>query len=305
MAQKINPCPKCGCPEIFIYPSYGGKGSGDLTSYCAQCNGCKFEVDHLSKDGSKRSAISEWNRYVKEIGSYPTDKKDHSAAEDSRVLNWESKGKVDVIIQSVKGEKDWSLRPALFAKLFSESGINPDALVLEDRRYIPVSIYMMLGINDTIVSDFFFKEYGDHIQKTFAVPEHGDTKYSYLGTFYHINEAEYNRSTDLMTGAVFLLKDISFNKNARRNDERTVQWLQYLLSQIDRYMEEGADKDAFRLEIETELGKTKAAFVELKKRAIAGQLDRQMDEIAMIDDIDYLVEIKKTFDRKINERIME
>lgn len=304
MAQKIQPCPKCGCEDVAIAPSFGGKGTGDLTAYYAQCSDCKFKVDHLSKDGTKRSAISEWNQYAKTHVLQSKEKDGNGGMVVPGVLNLSMKSNVDEVIEATKAEKNWSVRPALFLELLSDSDIPLDALILEDRKYVPVSIYMLLRINDTTVADLFYKTYGAYIQKTFTVPDHKGVKYSYLTTFYRINEADYNVTTDVMTGAVFLLKDISFSKATNRNEQQTAHWLQYLLSQIDSYMADDDEKEAFRAEIETELKKVNAVLLESRKMSVSTQLDRLMSDIDDIDDVEFLLRIKGTFDRKINERIM-
>ena len=64
--SDLEPCPECG-GEIAIYPSYGGRGTGELTFYRAECKGCDFKADHLgSADGRMRSARSEWTRYARQ-----------------------------------------------------------------------------------------------------------------------------------------------------------------------------------------------------------------------------------------------
>jgi hypothetical protein len=68
MSIKIRPCPKCGCESIDISASWGGAGNGEMTAYIATCKNCKFELDNLSEDGSKRSAIAHWNRLIKNSG---------------------------------------------------------------------------------------------------------------------------------------------------------------------------------------------------------------------------------------------
>lgn len=60
----MQPCPKCGGVAIKIFPSYGGK-HGDLTSYIAECP-CGVKVDDLSRDGTKRGAIRDWNSWSKQ-----------------------------------------------------------------------------------------------------------------------------------------------------------------------------------------------------------------------------------------------
>lgn len=61
--QAINSCPKCS-GEIQIRASSGGR-RGELTDYFAHC-ACGFEFDCLGVDGTKRSAIRQWNALSKE-----------------------------------------------------------------------------------------------------------------------------------------------------------------------------------------------------------------------------------------------
>ena len=65
-AVKIQPCTHCGGDVIFWQDS-GGRGTGDLTSWSARCAADTQLIlqANLSSDGSKRSAISEWNRFAK------------------------------------------------------------------------------------------------------------------------------------------------------------------------------------------------------------------------------------------------
>lgn len=50
---------------MLIAPSCGGRGTGDLTAYSAQCV-CGLLEDHFSVDGSMRSAVSGWNKWARE-----------------------------------------------------------------------------------------------------------------------------------------------------------------------------------------------------------------------------------------------
>ena len=61
----INPCPKCG-GEIAILAARGGRGTQELTGYAAACS-CGFTTDGIfSSDGTRKSAIREWNSCNKE-----------------------------------------------------------------------------------------------------------------------------------------------------------------------------------------------------------------------------------------------
>lgn len=59
-----EPCPNCG-KEVLIAPSYGGRGTGEMTVYSARC-GCGLMEDHFGDDGTKRSTVSGWNKWARE-----------------------------------------------------------------------------------------------------------------------------------------------------------------------------------------------------------------------------------------------
>lgn len=61
--KQLNACPQCG-GEIQIRASSGGR-RGELTDYAAHCT-CGFEFGCLGSDGTKRSAIRQWNALSKE-----------------------------------------------------------------------------------------------------------------------------------------------------------------------------------------------------------------------------------------------
>lgn len=62
------PCPKCSS-AVEVHPQDGGRGTGDLTSYYAECTNCGWLVGHLSSTGRKDSAIRDYNRWVREEGA--------------------------------------------------------------------------------------------------------------------------------------------------------------------------------------------------------------------------------------------
>jgi hypothetical protein len=68
MAKKLElePCYKCG-GRVEIFESSGGAGTGDLTSYRAECmkKKCGMELDELSDDGTRRDAIRQYNAFAK------------------------------------------------------------------------------------------------------------------------------------------------------------------------------------------------------------------------------------------------
>ena len=61
--QIIAPCFKCG-GKVTILPIYGGRGSNDLTAYAASCK-CGMEERELSRDGTMRDAVRQYNAYAK------------------------------------------------------------------------------------------------------------------------------------------------------------------------------------------------------------------------------------------------
>lgn len=61
--KGVTPLP-CHCGRsVTVFPQEGGRGSGDLTSYYVKCK-CGVNVRNLSTDGTKRSAVRQWNRIV-------------------------------------------------------------------------------------------------------------------------------------------------------------------------------------------------------------------------------------------------
>ena len=62
-APEILPCPLCNRP-VVILPSAGGRGSGNLTSYLVMCP-CGLNEEDFGMDGTKRTALREWNKWVK------------------------------------------------------------------------------------------------------------------------------------------------------------------------------------------------------------------------------------------------
>lgn len=64
--NKIRPCPKCGSTDIAIYPIAGGGPYGP-TEYEGICENCLFKLLPLGKDGTKRSAKVQWNRYCRDL----------------------------------------------------------------------------------------------------------------------------------------------------------------------------------------------------------------------------------------------
>lgn len=157
---------------------------------------------------------------------------------NSNIFNPEKKTLIDNLIADTLGKKDWSkLREnaEAFIRRFEELKIDGDPLV-EDHtlcrfRYLPLSIYLLVSINDTAVSDAYYAAYGDRIHKEF-INAVGDTC-NYLQTFYEaISWASSYPTTDNMIGAIFHLKDLSFFKSVaaeyKGGKAKAVQWLQFL-----------------------------------------------------------------------------
>lgn len=66
MANPIpSACPTCG-GQVDIGASAGGRGTGDLTSYRADCEKCGVLVDHLSGTGRRDSAVRDFNRWARD-----------------------------------------------------------------------------------------------------------------------------------------------------------------------------------------------------------------------------------------------
>jgi len=59
--EPLN-CP-CG-GAVVVLPSYGGAG-GNQTFYYARCQRCGRTEDDMGTDGTRRSAIRQWNRLVR------------------------------------------------------------------------------------------------------------------------------------------------------------------------------------------------------------------------------------------------
>lgn len=63
MANGIERCYKCR-GDVQVFASSGGLGTGDLTSYVAECD-CGMKEHELGSDGTRRSAVREYNRIAK------------------------------------------------------------------------------------------------------------------------------------------------------------------------------------------------------------------------------------------------
>lgn len=61
-------CPKCR-GQVTIHTSSGGRGTNDLTSYCADCENCGMLIDHLSDTGRRDSAVRDYNRWARAYGA--------------------------------------------------------------------------------------------------------------------------------------------------------------------------------------------------------------------------------------------
>lgn len=225
------------------------------------------------------------------------------------MLTPDHKTAIDSLIDKSSSKKDWSKgreNAELFLKRFAELNIDGDPLV-EDYthshyRYLPLSIYTLLSIGDTFISDAFYEAYSDRIHKEFVYAT-GD-KYNYLQTFYGaITTWSGYPTTDNMIGAIFHLRDLSFFKDVAREHkggkEKAVQWLWYLHNQIDFYMEEGDDREQFRKEIETELAKAEASLLSSKKENVLNTLNLLFNMLSEIDDPSFEDEVKQKFDEKI------
>ena len=65
----IARCPKCES-DVEIFPQCGGRGSGELTTYAAECGNrskCTLRVEELGSDGTRREAVRHWNRVAREM----------------------------------------------------------------------------------------------------------------------------------------------------------------------------------------------------------------------------------------------
>lgn len=64
MKRELAPCPKCGSHQVYMDPAYGGRGTGESTSYTGGCRACGYRVEDLpgNCDGRRASAVREWNR---------------------------------------------------------------------------------------------------------------------------------------------------------------------------------------------------------------------------------------------------
>lgn len=216
---------------------------------------------------------------------------------------------IDTLIAEVNSETDWQKGPSLFLKLFANINIDGDPLV-EDHvyshyRYLPLSIYMLSRMNDTAVSDAYFRTYKERIDKEFIYPT--NELYSYIQIFYKVilSHSSYP-NTDNMTGAIFILRDLSFLQDVARErgrgNAKAVSWLKYLHNQIDNYMEEGDSKEQFCKEIEAELVKVNAALLSEKKEKTFETLNSIFAQIDEINNDDFLEEIHIAFVSKINAR---
>lgn len=230
---------------------------------------------------------------------------------DPIVISPEQKAIVDNLITGFSSQRDWTKwkeNAKVFVERFAELNIDGDPLVLDHThsqyRYLPLSIYMLLSIGSTSISDAFYEAYPDRIHKEFVYAT-GD-KYNYLQTFYGaITTWSGYPTTDNMIGAIFHLRDLSFFKDVTREHkggkEKAVQWLRFLHNQIDFYMEEGDDREQFRKEIASELSKAEASLLSAKKERIMGVLDELFSKLSEIDDVSFMDEVKRKFNAKCCE----
>lgn len=225
---------------------------------------------------------------------------------NANIVTPEQKAIIDNLITEVNLETDWQKGPSLFLKLFANINIDGDPLV-EDHgyshyRYRPLSIYMLSRMNDTAVSNAYFRTYRDRIAKEFIYPT--NELYNYVRVFYGVLSSHSSYpSTDNMMGAIFILRDLSFLedvvKEHGRGNAKAVSWLEFLFNQIDNYMEEGEDRERFRKEIEDELVKAKAALLSEKKNIALGTLNTLFVKLAEINDPMFDDEVKRKFNEKI------
>lgn len=221
---------------------------------------------------------------------------------------------VDNLIAETRGRKDWSKwreNAEAFIKRFEELKIDGDPLV-EDHslcqfRYLPLSIYMLVSMNDTAVSNAYYVTYSNRIHKEF-VNAVGDTC-NYLHTFYEaISWGNSYAITDNMLGAIFHLKDLSFFKRVAAEHRggsgksKAVQWLQFLDDQIGHYMKEGEEKELFHKEIKAELQKAKDSLYKHKKADVLLTMDSLFSKLSEIDDPMFREEVKKKFLTKMEKR---
>lgn len=221
------------------------------------------------------------------------------------IITPDHKTAIDNLISEFSSQRDWTKwreNAKVFVERFAELGIDGDPLVLDHThsqyRYLPLSIYMLLSIGSTSISDAFFEAYPDRINKEFVYAT-GD-KYNYLQTFYGaITTWSGYPTTDNMIGAIFHLRDLSFFKDVTREHgggkRKAVQWLQYLLNQIDFYMAEGDDREQFRNKIVSELTKAEASLYEHKKADVLLTMDSLFSKLSEIDDPVFMEEVKEKF----------
>ena len=63
MTEPLN-CPKCD-RKVVVLPQDGGRGTNALTAYSVQCE-CGLHEKNFGQDsGRHRSAVAEWNRFVR------------------------------------------------------------------------------------------------------------------------------------------------------------------------------------------------------------------------------------------------
>lgn len=223
------------------------------------------------------------------------------------MLTPDQKSAIDQLIADSRGIKDWSKsreNAEVFLERFEALKIDGDPLVLDHMsscyRYLPLSIYMLLSMNVTAISEAYYSTYSDRINKEFVYAT-GDT-YSYLQTFYEaLKSFNSYPTTDNMISVIFHLKDLSFFENVSRGGgkAKTVQWLQYLADQIDFYMAEGEERERFRKEIESELSKAKDSLLEHKKADVLSTIDEFFSKLSEIDDPMFCDKVKIKFEEKL------
>lgn len=67
MSENIKPCPKCGSQVKIYVTDAGNRDHKERPSYQANCTNpqCRFEVGFLNGDRYRRSAISDYHKFLK------------------------------------------------------------------------------------------------------------------------------------------------------------------------------------------------------------------------------------------------
>lgn len=148
---RVEPlaCPRCKRP-VQVDQQDGGRGTGDLTSYCVDCE-CGVNLAHLGNDGTTASATRDWNRWVREQLGLP--QRGSRAALSQHVAMAQPR----TIRSYMATGKDLSvpvdlLRYAVETRLRALVDCSPRDRELETARFMEAAANLALGVENAAIT---------------------------------------------------------------------------------------------------------------------------------------------------------